>query len=486
MSSNSNNTIESSPISSSSLSTPSQAPTLPTEQSTPTPTPEESTPEESTPTPEEPTPTPTLEEPTPTPTPEEPTPTPEEPTPTPEEPTPTPEEPTPEEPTPTPEEPTPTPEEPIPTPEEPIPTPEEPDDLELTPEELQELDELEKSLRSKILNKPPPCQKKQPSNPQYIEKVQVKTPLTQTEEIISKIIKSQKDIHPFLYFQPLIQSSPLSVGSVTDCEIPDESVQTNQSQSKLIETKYKKTTTQTFVQFLESQYKQTQKQKNKFIQILVNSHLQLLHAINLLQTIDPPIVHFHITPQTLLYNEIDATPVLTDFRLSFTKTTLDKEESDELFPTYNNYTEWPFEIYLLSHIIENPNNTNDQLEEIANSYADMTRLQQLQQPPNTTIYQNKDPQTLKTELKSTYTTWDVFAITQIIYTFMTEHQIPIDQPFMKSYNDLLLSYLTAEPKQRPTITQLQQNIQNIFQSVPKNEYLSFLSSLTDNKSLETK
>jgi len=436
MSSNSNNTIESSPISSSSLSTPSQAPTLPPEQSTP----------------EEPTPTPT---------------------PTPEEPTPTP----------TPEQSTPPPEELTPTPEEPTPTPEEQDDLELTPEELQELDELEKSLRSKILNKKPPCQKKQPSKPQYIEKVQVKTPLTQTEEIISKIIKSQKDIHPFLYFQPLIQSSPLSVGSVTDCEIPDESVQTNQSQSKLIETKYKKTTTQTFIQFLESQYKQTQKQKNKFIQILVNSHLQLLHAINLLQTIDPPTPHFHITPQTLLYNEIDATPVLTDFRLSFTKTTLDKEESDELFPTYNNYTEWPFEIYLLSHIIENPNNTNDQLEEIANSYADMT---QLQQPPNTTIYQNKDPQTLKTELKSTYTTWDVFAITQIIYTFMTEHQIPIDQPFMKSYNDLLLSYLTAEPKQRPTITQLQQNIQNIFQSVPKNEYLSFLSSLTENKSLETK
>ena len=61
---------------------------------------------------------------------------------------------------------------------------------------------------------------------------------------------------------------------------------------------------------------------------------------------------------------------------------------------------------------------------------------------------------------------------------MTENGIPVNIPFMTAYKDLLLSYLTAEPNNRPTIEKLQEDIRGIFKNVPKKDYLTFLSTLT--------
>ena len=338
-----------------------------------------------------------------------------------------------------------------------------PPETEITQEELQQLEEKEKSIRSKILNQPQPCQKNQTTNKsRYIEKVQLKTPLTQTEENISKILKEHSsEFHTFLYFQPLIETNPLSIGAIKDCE-----QLATAEPSELIETKYKRTTTQSLTQFLQTQITQP-KQNNKFIQLLVHSHLQLLNSINILQSITPPIIHFHITEQTVLYNEIDATPVLSDFRLSFTETTLNNpEERADLFPTYENYKGWPFEVFLLSQESQQQN-SDETLTNLANTFAQMTQLP----PPEIGVY--------KTDLTATYKTWDVYAVNQFIYSFMTENQIPIDEiSFMTSYKELIYSYLTTSPSQRPTIPVFQENIRAIFQSVTKEEYMTFVKLLS--------
>ena len=159
----------------------------------------------------------------------------------------------------------------------------------------------------------------------------------------------------------------------------------------------------------------------------------------------------------MLYNEIDATPVLTDFRLSFTEETLNNEtESADLFPPYENYRGWPFEVFLLSN------------QEDSAKFAEMTEL-----PPPAPIE--------KTELKTHYKTWDVYAVNQMIYSFMTENQIPIDEiPFMKAYKELIYSYLVANPSERPTIPVFQENIRAIFGSIPKEEYMLLLDRLIPN------
>jgi hypothetical protein len=65
-----------------------------------------------------------------------------------------------------------------------------PTEEQITPEELNELDKLERSLRSKILNKRQPCKIiREPVSELYIERVQQKSPLIDNEkEIILGIL----------------------------------------------------------------------------------------------------------------------------------------------------------------------------------------------------------------------------------------------------------------------------------------------------------
>jgi hypothetical protein len=342
---------------------------------------------------------------------------------------------------------------------------------EITQEELQELQERELSLRSKVLNQPLPCKKKQTAPTTYIEKIQVKTPLTDNEVTISRQIKEQCK-QAFLYFQPLVETTPLQVNTITECEdnsTPPESTPTDE----VIETKYKKTATQPLTQFLEAHIA-TPKQKNKFIQLLVHTHIQLLHAIQTLQKLDPPIIHFHLTPETLLYNTIDATPTITDFRLAFTKPTLENpEENKELFPPYENIPQYPFEVFLLSKLQDDTPLDASSLAPIAEAFAQQTNLSL----PSITPYETLAPKDIRTKAIAHHLTWDPYAVHHYIYSFMTNHQIPTDRPFMTQYKDFLVSYLTSTPDQRPSIETTRENITNIFKSVPKKDYLGFLDSL---------
>ena len=337
---------------------------------------------------------------------------------------------------------------------------------EITQEEYQQLEEKEKSIRSKILNQPPPCQKKQisPTDP-YVEKVQLKTPLLENEQAISNILKTQIP-QAFLYFQPLIETHPLEIGTITECKNMTDTQLTTTNQEELIEAKYKSAGNKTLEEFLQDQIK-TPKQSNKFIQLLVNAHLQLLDEIQLLQSTTPPIVHFHITPQTVLYDETNGTPVLTDFRLAFTKTTIESpEESPDLFPIYENNPSWPIEVFLLSQLNEN---SNKSIEELATSFNNPTK----QSPSSIETIKYKTP----LELKQTFLSWDTYSVNQLIYSFLTTANIPLNIPFMRTYIELITKELTAEPSERSQIPQLQSKIRDIFKSVPKKEYMDFLQDL---------
>ena len=352
-----------------------------------------------------------------------------------------------------------------------------PTEEQITPEELNELDKLERSLRSKILNKRQPCKIiREPVSELYIERVQQKSPLIDNEKEISDILIKNETKHTALYFQLQIESNPLTIGTLPDCDTTTEPVTI--TQTELIETKYKKNTTKSLLEFLQSQIN-VEEQKNKFIQLLVHTHLQLLHSITILQTIDPEIIHFNITRETLQYNEKDAVPVLTDFRLAFTKKTLeDKEKSQELFPIYENYSGYPFEIYLLAHLQESTQSLD--IETLARNYTNM--IQQPEQPeqPEQPIEINHVAYKIsEEELKSYYKTWDVYAINEYIYSFMTENKIPLNIPFMTSYKELLISYLKANPKDREPIPVFEEKIKSIFKTVSKNDYKTFVELLID-------
>ena len=316
----------------------------------------------------------------------------------------------------------------------------------------------EKILRSKILNQPKQCKKKQPETEEqlYTEKIQMKSPLTETEQEISQILIQNADtFHTLLFFQPVIETTQLVIGSISsenieDCESQEiEEVTNTTQQNEIIETKYKYLKKITLTQYLETQI-HVPKQKNTFITQLITSHLQLLESIKILQAITPQIVHFNIHPETILYDEINANPVITDFRMAFTKETLDNpEESKGLFPiTENEY--WCPEIHELAKLLD----------------------ENIEQP-------NLDKINV---LKQTYTTWDVYSVNKLFYVFLINQieKESLEQiPFMKSYMDLLDDYIehtnSNGNKQRLSIEELLTSIETIFQSVSKTEYETLLS-----------
>lgn len=332
---------------------------------------------------------------------------------------------------------------------------------EISVEDLKELEEQEKSLRSKIINRPEICEKKQMKPIPYIEKVQRRTPLTDNEKEISEIIiKNNEKYKTLLYFQPQLEMKELSLGKLYECEEYEDKNELN-GKTELIETKYKKTTNKSLSEYLKSQIS-SKMQKNRLIEILVNTHLQLLESIEILQSIEPKIIHFHITDETLDYNEKDGTPVITDFRLSFTKTTLDDEmENKELFPVYENYNGYPFEIYLLSQ------EDKENKEEIANDFAKMTQLPIPEIPSVSSV----------NEIKKYFETWDIYAINEYIYRFLIDNRIPLDKGFMIEYKEILLTYLTSRPNERITIEKLKNGIISIFNSVRNNDYMDFLRTI---------
>jgi hypothetical protein len=310
----------------------------------------------------------------------------------------------------------------------------------------------EKALRSKILNHPRQCKKKQTTpeeNTTYTEKIQMKSPLTETEEKISKLLlENAEKYNTLLYFQPVIETTPLSIGSITsealeDCESPEiEEVTNTTQQNEIIETKYKHLQKLPLTQYLEAQL-HVPKQKNIFLTQCVTAHIQLLNSIKILQTITPQIVHFNINPETIMYDKMNATPVITDFRMAFTKEALDNaEEFKELFPVSENEY-WSPEIHEISKLLE----TQESIEK-ANV------------------------------LKQSYATWDVYAVNKLVYLFLTKTLPPESLesvPFMKAYMDILTQ--TNNPK---SITELITAIEFIFQSVSKSEYETFLHLCTLN------
>ena len=396
---------------------------------------------------------------------------------------------------------------------------------------LKEIEEQEKSIRSKILNQQ--CRKRSTKSAEpaeimkttpekSIEKIQLKSDLTDTEEKISNILRNHSTKFPiYLYFQPVIETAPLSIGSITeenleDCENPEDIIHTT-DQTKIIETKYKYLEHLTLRNYL-NKLKREPKYKNRYLQILVTIHLQLLESIEFLQSIDTPIIHFNITPDTILYDKINATPVITDFRIAFTKETLDDpEKSQELFPVFNN-SYWAPEINAIAHLIE----TNGEIVTESNDPNINTILQP---------YMNQSVKEVIQELKTTYESWDIYAVNQIILEQIqpinnAPFRTTMTTPFIERYIEICKQHpqpkYPQDPPQEPTqdppqdpprdppqdptqdplqdppqdplqdtqqeptkeppqknnenIQRIKKSIENLFQSIPKIEYEQFLQN----------
>lgn len=356
--------------------------------------------------------------------------------------------------------------------------------------QMEELDTLEKNTRSHLLNRKETCHIKQDetigSSSQYDEKIQLKTELSNTEEYLSNIIK-EYNIHPHLYFQLLLETEPLSFGTfdkekVENCEKTIEEMVLKSQQpnnNEIILCKYRKVGKDNLFQHLIFQLQEI-KQKNKFVTIFVNSHLQLLHSISILQSLDSPIIHFHLTNENILYDPINAIPVISDFRMGFIQSQL--ETTNDFFPDYNDNLVWCFDIYMISKLAGIPAEIFTQelftslLEGFTSSHS-FTQLfdenqievfktnhQNLFQPfinrLNSEIIQN---------MKTYSLSWDVYSINILFLSFLHMHKEKIEELvaaaahtiYITTYKTILSNSILADFDKRPSIEWITKSIKEI-------------------------
>ena len=305
--------------------------------------------------------------------------------------------------------------------------------------------EKEHAVRSKILNQKKPCTIIPKETDRYIEKVQIKTPLTDAEAVISNKIKEEGSIYASLYFQPVIETKPLSIGSIniedlTDCDIAEITTE----QQELIESKYKNIGTQTLADFLSTK-------PPKFLTHLLRAHIQLIDSVLKLQSLG--ILHLNLNEHTILYDTTESTPVITDFRMA----TDSLENLDTIFPPYTEDPGWPIEVYALSRSDE---------QDIQKIAADFREMSHLNKTPTLAEY------TDKTQFTSFHPTWDIYAIHRFIYSIVAPFSTKYS--FMTKYKELLENYLAAEPNERATPQETIDSIRTIFQHVSKSEYDDFV------------
>jgi serine/threonine protein kinase len=209
----------------------------------------------------------------------------------------------------------------------------------------------------------------------YISKIQMSNEVSKNinkETQYGKIVQSFPDYR--LYFAPVIESCPININVLSEeelskCDIFQQPTaeMMGTMDAKVGETNAKvgATYVSSKIPFIEGKnmsvyFKAREQFESPFFPSNVSrSFYHLLKAIRILQSgTDDSIVHFDLKDGNIIFDEIHGNPVIIDFGLSFTKSTLmdnlnDTQKLAEVFYAYSPYEPWCIEIHLLSYIVQN-------------------------------------------------------------------------------------------------------------------------------------
>lgn len=377
------------------------------------------------------------------------------------------------------------------------------DEEELTPTEYNEASIAEQKNRIQLLMEDKSiCSlrqiKTEDETAPTMKKIQLHTPLVDYEWEISQ--KIHKIPHAPLYFSTMIEPpTPIQIGSITEDNIekcvekPTAIKSQDETQTKqLISTTYKRRQSIPLIQYI-SELKQADSEYT--FMTIPDTFLQLLYALKKLQTLENPIILFDIHQNAIFYDEL---PFFIDHRIAIEQQELFlKEKRHDIIPHYDlPYPTICIEIWLLSNIIEeeepyNPEKIKQWIAKYQTEYQTeyQTKYQtKYQQQSFLTEYQNYLQQfqswdILEEELIKTANTWDLYALA-IIYkqicnqVKIEELRIQIDEtpkyPFLEEWYKIIESIIYTIPTKRPTIQEIIEKIENVFKSVDKELYQSFL------------
>ena len=365
--------------------------------------------------------------------------------------------------------------------------------MEMEKEEIEKMNVLEQKNRIMILLGNKTCKRKETgtnSNPEYENRIELKTELTEMMIKNSMLLKSIASYN--LYFQPILNMGDISVGEITEDNIECRDVMTTRM-GKIDEPKIISLRTRKYDMTCMRYIRETIGIKRW--QIYVESFLQTLQILKELSK--KKMVHMDIHQDTLLYSVEKGRPILSGFHLLFESDELMNMESawEQYFPEFDQYSPWCIDIYLLSKLAtikekQEGSTLNKQMilkwceeymnhpKSIYNKIMNMEKREEYLLNLETHFGGYTSIKSLFEYLIEKSRTWDLHSVC-ILYL-----RIAIDAKitrFMEEYDfiqktiDVLKSVVYSMPDARPQMEYIEKSLLDIHDKIPVeklNEYLN--------------
>jgi len=351
----------------------------------------------------------------------------------------------------------------------------------------EDLETLEEQTRIKLLTRGNyTCSSKPKSNAssgsQYQNKIQMKNEITENAQKISDILKTIPQYN--LYFQVILESQDIELGKISEDDIEtceSEEQPKTMNTSKFVSLK---------VKYYEKTWKQQMMQvkKNKLLQIFLDGTNQLIQILKSIQ--NKNIVHFNLHEKNILCSDTLKMPVLSNFNLSFQLEDLKKEEVENLFPTYEDYSVWPIEVYLISKIANikegEPENwvtkviEQEELEKWIETFTNSPIFKKIASEERRELFKiqltqyfnpivGKPYKLLYENLIESARTWDLYGLSIIILETFIDLKLnkQMDNEFVNKFIELIKSVVYVNPNARPSIEYIEQELNKLYTTAPK-------------------
>jgi len=353
--------------------------------------------------------------------------------------------------------------------------------------------------------------------PKFISKLQRNQENSEREAELGKIIKTKIKQYN-TRFAPIIDSCPvdikvMDVNEVEKCDIITTDIAngtTSEYKSYKMRFAGKQSLGNYFLSLLSSS-------PNKIIKRLIETHIYLLKSLDKLSKLSPPIIHYDLKDNNIMYNEDLNIPIIIDFGLSFELNPSKGYDNaiayEQYYVFYEKYPPWCIELVLLSYIVQkvvnaktnvdktNVDKTNENIQRIS-SKIDATAISNLKNICTVFITENevynifteeereqfkqglyvfvesylgKSWESMFKDLQNGYASWDNYSLSVIYSFYMKDLISKVSNVILDNYNAILKKVILELPNNaRPSIVETIADLKRLASTIDKKQYQKLL------------
>jgi len=362
-----------------------------------------------------------------------------------------------------------------------------------------------------------PCKNEKPTksskNQKFISKLQRNQENSEREANLGKIIKEKIKKYNTM-FAPIIDSCIVNIEEVSQNDINKcDIIAKDKADDRKIEYKSYKMR-YAGKQFLSQYFLSIiKKSPKKLIKRMIETHIYVLKSLNKLSSLTPPIIHYDLKDNNIMYDEKLGVPIIIDFGLSFE---LDPNKGfdhavalEQYYVFYEKYPPWCIELVLLSYIVQRIADSKgikstisesdiSLLQDICNTFISENDVfnnngitkdeaEIFKQGINAFVstYLGKTWETMFKDLQKNYASWDNYSISVIYLFYIQDLLYEIESPIKDRYIALLkkiILYVPANSEEihRSTIDEVIRELKKMASTTDKKEYQKIIQNIKHN------